>query len=184
MLFILKAVLVFGLPASVLGQYGSGSSSSSSVASSSTASSTASTSSAAAAPSGVHVVEVGPTLAFNPDSIVAAVGEKVEFQFNSLNHSVVQSSFDAPCVPLNGGFFSGFMPVAQGSVGVRSLAPACDPLRSSGLMELAAKRLHCDHQQHESHLVLLCSDRTQPLPIGNGWRFQRQVSSRLLALAI
>jgi len=70
-----------------------------------------------------HVVQVGDAtgaLKFSPDSITAAVGEMIQFQFYPQNHSVAQSSFDKPCEPLpqtNGtaGFWSGFMPVSSSS---------------------------------------------------------------------
>lgn len=80
-----------------------------------------SSSSSAAAPSmsGVHTVQVsssdGTMLAFNPSSLTAAMGDKVEFQFWGLNHSVTQASFDKPCEPLAGGFFSGFFPLQAGA---------------------------------------------------------------------
>ncbi|KAH8724631.1 Cupredoxin [Phaeosphaeriaceae sp. PMI808] len=56
-------------------------------------------------------------LNFEPDNVVAELGDLVEFHFNPKNHSVVQSSFDKPCEPLaNGsGVFSGFnFATAQG----------------------------------------------------------------------
>ena len=68
----------------------------------------------------VHVVQVGGpngALTYTPDNIQAKKGEVVQFQFNPKNHSVVQSNFANPCVPINNvqpnvtGFFSGFMPV-------------------------------------------------------------------------
>jgi len=78
-----------------------------------------------------HVVNVGRTpapnggvgLTFEPDTVQAAVGDHVQFQFWVGNHSVVQSTFDNPCQPLpatagaNGtaGFSSGFMPVSNTS---------------------------------------------------------------------
>jgi plastocyanin len=81
------------------------------------------TAAAPAAPSqsGVHDVQVGANskLAYDPDTVMAAVGEKVRFWFNPLNHSVVQSSFDKPCVPSSAtAIFSGFQPVSSGQ-GVR-----------------------------------------------------------------
>lgn len=79
------------------------------------------TPSADAPPTGVshskvtHSVVAGlGGLVFSPDNIVAQVGEIVEFHYLPKNHSVVQSSFDKPCVPLDGGFFSGFQPIAAG----------------------------------------------------------------------
>ena len=84
----------------------------------------------------VHTVTVGSGgLVYSPASITAAVGDTVEFSFSSqvrLNqefppthvpmrqclfihsrltqlHSVIQGSFDAPCQPLAGGWFSQFL---------------------------------------------------------------------------
>ncbi|EXJ61850.1 hypothetical protein A1O7_02280 [Cladophialophora yegresii CBS 114405] len=58
---------------------------------------------------GIHAVKVGPGLTFTPDTVTAAEGDWVEFTFGS-GHSVAQSSFDAPCVPMDGGagVYSGF----------------------------------------------------------------------------
>jgi len=63
----------------------------------------------------VHTVSVGNgALAYSPNSIVAAVGDTVEFHFYPPEHSVAQSSFDAPCVPSGPtAFFSG--PFSQSS---------------------------------------------------------------------
>ncbi|KAF1970343.1 hypothetical protein BU23DRAFT_556815 [Bimuria novae-zelandiae CBS 107.79] len=49
-------------------------------------------------------------LHFEPENLVAEVGDLIEFHFLPKNHTVVQSSFDHPCAPLAGGagVFSGF----------------------------------------------------------------------------
>ncbi|XXG96994.1 hypothetical protein Hte_003287 [Hypoxylon texense] len=68
----------------------------------------------------VHVVSVGSTngtLAYFPDNIKADVGDMIQFQFRAGNHSVVQSTFDAPCSPINEhtnttGIFSGYQLVS------------------------------------------------------------------------
>lgn len=71
----------------------------------------------------VHVVSVGSkngSLTFMPDNMKAAAGDMVQFQFRAGNHSVAQSAFDTPCMPMsaaagsNGtaGIFSGYQPVA------------------------------------------------------------------------
>ncbi|KAK6844557.1 Extracellular serine-rich protein [Apiospora arundinis] len=77
----------------------------------------------------VHVVSVASannSLIFMPDNLKAAKGDMVQFQFRGGNHSVVQSTFDAPCMPMSmaggagnstgaaakAGIFSGFQPVA------------------------------------------------------------------------
>ncbi|KAH7370901.1 Cupredoxin [Rhexocercosporidium sp. MPI-PUGE-AT-0058] len=95
-----------------LAQYGSGGSDtkSSSTASAAAASSTSSSSGT------VHTVKVGDgDIVFSPNSMKAAVGDSVEFHFYPATHSVAQSSFAAPCVPLNDtSFFSGGVKTASG----------------------------------------------------------------------
>ena len=57
-------------------------------------------------------------LVFSPSIVTADVGDKVDFHFFPKNHSVVQSSFQAPCVPIkpDEGIFSGFQPTKAESV--------------------------------------------------------------------
>jgi len=73
----------------------------------------------------VHVVNVGKNgasgaLAYSPDTVTAKVGDMVQFQFVGGSHSVTQSTFDGPCVPVENnnasiaGFYSGTM-TASGS---------------------------------------------------------------------
>ncbi|KAG7444601.1 Cupredoxin [Guyanagaster necrorhizus] len=50
--------------------------------------------------------------AYDPEYVYAAPGDVINFIFEPKNHTVTQSSFEAPCVPLNGGINSGFVPVA------------------------------------------------------------------------
>ncbi|KAK2001933.1 hypothetical protein LX36DRAFT_697918 [Colletotrichum falcatum] len=74
---------------------------------------------AAAVMAATHVVKVGDGgLTFTPNDIKAAVGDSVEFQFYPMAHSVAQSAFETPCMPMgNGtkeGFFSGPVKVASG----------------------------------------------------------------------
>ncbi|KAK2040421.1 Cupredoxin [Colletotrichum somersetense] len=74
---------------------------------------------AAAVMGATHVVKVGDGgLKFDPENIKAAVGDSVEFHFYPKSHSVAQSAFDTPCMPLSNGtttgFFSGPVPVASG----------------------------------------------------------------------
>ncbi|PGG98197.1 hypothetical protein AJ80_09575 [Polytolypa hystricis UAMH7299] len=68
----------------------------------------------------IHTVQVGDAegnLKFWPEVLQADPGSLVQFQFHPKNHSVVQSSFDSPCNPLNSanatGIRSGFVPVAE-----------------------------------------------------------------------
>lgn len=63
----------------------------------------------------VHDIQVGSTngsLAFSPEAISAQQGDQVVFHFYPKNHTVTQSSFAGPCSLKDGGFNSGFMPVA------------------------------------------------------------------------
>jgi plastocyanin len=64
----------------------------------------------------VHKVIVGGPgkLTFDPPFISAQPRDTVVFEFRQKNHTVTQSSFADPCrKPDNGGFDSGFMPVAD-----------------------------------------------------------------------
>jgi plastocyanin len=47
-------------------------------------------------------------LHYDPENVVAQVGDMVVFHFLPKNHTVVQSSFDDPCQPIDDGKFSGF----------------------------------------------------------------------------
>ncbi|KAM6498233.1 Cupredoxin [Amanita muscaria] len=76
------------------------------------------TTSTASAGGQVHTVIVGGTngLVYTPSNITAQPGDIVTFEFHSKNHTATQSSFGAPCTPLNAsgatGFDSGFFPVS------------------------------------------------------------------------
>lgn len=56
---------------------------------------------------------------FSPNKVTANVGDTIQFQFMGGNHTVTQSTFDNPCVPISMsdpsvvGFHSGFFPAAQ-----------------------------------------------------------------------
>jgi len=99
--------------------YGASSGSSTSAAAAPAAAASTSSSAPQPSQSGMHIVSVsntqGTAFAFNPSTITAAQGDMVQFQFNPLNHSVVQGSFEKPCQPLSGGFFSGFQSVMTGA---------------------------------------------------------------------
>lgn len=114
-LTILTPALLALLPAVSAGySYGGSSGSGSSSDTSST------TSGSAAAQNGVTVINVGKTpLKMEPSSVNVPQGEIIEFHFFGGSHSVAQSAFDSPCVPLNAtaGFFSGRQPVATGAEG-------------------------------------------------------------------
>ncbi|KAJ7907721.1 hypothetical protein B0H13DRAFT_1571549, partial [Mycena leptocephala] len=61
-------------------------------------------------------VAVGPAgnLVYDPPQLTGvATGDLIRFTFNPKNHTVTQSSFDAPCVPLEGGASSGLYSVSN-----------------------------------------------------------------------
>jgi len=70
----------------------------------------------------IEVIVGGPNgnLSFTPSRVSAAPRDTIKFIFNVKNHTVTQSSFSAPCLPLTNqttqtriGFNSGFMPVGS-----------------------------------------------------------------------
>lgn len=70
----------------------------------------------ASAEGAVHTVVVGGTgkLVFDPPFVDAQPRDTIIFEFRQKNHTVTQSSFADPCRKLDGGFDSGFQPVADG----------------------------------------------------------------------
>lgn len=96
--------------------YGSDTSSSSGSSSSGT------TQSAAQTQAGVTRIDVGKGgQVMSPNDVTVPMGEIIEFHFYQGAHSVAQSAFDNPCVPINStasngveGFFSGPVSVASG----------------------------------------------------------------------
>lgn len=46
------------------------------------------------------------------DAQTAEIGDTILFTFKQKNHTASQSSFDKPCALVDGGFDSGFVPVA------------------------------------------------------------------------
>ncbi|KAG5982109.1 hypothetical protein E4U55_002287 [Claviceps digitariae] len=66
-----------------------------------------------------HTVKVGGPggLTYQPEQLNnVPVGDTVVFEFLAQNHSVTQSAFDAPCMPLAGGMDSGFIANPNNSV--------------------------------------------------------------------
>ncbi|KAF8803244.1 hypothetical protein BYT27DRAFT_7195838 [Phlegmacium glaucopus] len=62
-------------------------------------------------------VQVGPNgqIAYVPPSITANPGDIVNFAFNSKAHTLTQSSFGTPCIPIPGGVDTGFVNVTVGA---------------------------------------------------------------------
>lgn len=95
---------VLSILPSVFGQYNYGGSDSSTSAPTVAAAAASATSGSSSA---VQTVTVGNGgFKFSPESLTVAPGNSVVFQFYPGGHSVVQSSFDKPCAPLNASSFS------------------------------------------------------------------------------
>ncbi|QDS71817.1 hypothetical protein FKW77_009668 [Venturia effusa] len=57
-----------------------------------------------------QVISVGQGLSFLPNTIYAAVGETIKFEFITPGHSVAAGSYDKPCTPAsNSSFYSGIL---------------------------------------------------------------------------
>ncbi|KAF9491112.1 pseudouridine synthase [Pleurotus eryngii] len=74
-------------------------------------------------------------MGFDPSSIHPQAGDSIVFEFRSGAHSAVQSTYDNPCTPLEGGFNSGVITVADnlevdapGLPQIRLLVNSTEPL--------------------------------------------------------
>jgi len=104
---------VLPLVSSALAQYGGGPAGKAS----STATSAAASSTGTGAAGAVQTVTVGANggFTFSPNSITADVGSQIVFQFSSDGHSVTQSTWEAPCQPINDtSLNSGFVSAGTG----------------------------------------------------------------------
>ena len=87
----------------------------------------------------------GPLLAFEPPNVLADVGDVVTFNFTFLpnlavTHTVTQTSYDAPCSFLEGGFSSpaGYVGFETFSLEVlstdRASLPVCQAIADAGAL--------------------------------------------------
>ncbi|KAF4980594.1 hypothetical protein FZEAL_3407 [Fusarium zealandicum] len=103
----------------------------------------------------VQVVSVGKNMANNatglkfwPDKITAEPGTMVQFQFWAGNHTVTQSTFDDPCIPIGNvnssveGIFSGYMP-ADASMGMDMI-----PTYTIAVKDTKPLWLYCSQAKH------------------------------------
>jgi plastocyanin len=92
----------------------------------------------------IPIVVGGSALTFTPNNVQANPGDVLQFQFNSRNHTVTQSTEAAPCQPMQGGLHSGFIPFnaannASGTVGTFDV-----PILNTDPMFLyCAQATHC-----------------------------------------
>ncbi|KAF2855644.1 hypothetical protein T440DRAFT_159441 [Plenodomus tracheiphilus IPT5] len=95
----------------------------------------------------VPIIVGGPQDTFVPNSITAAVGDILQFQFSNGNHTVTQSTLDAACAPIadGTGVHSGHIPFADGQTEVGTFNM---PVLSAESMFLyCATGPHCQNGQ-------------------------------------
>lgn len=65
-----------------------------------------------------HTVIVGGASGFvyTPETVSAAIGDMIVFNFESKNHTLTQSAFATPCEKLAGGMNSGFVPNVNNTI--------------------------------------------------------------------
>lgn len=103
----------------------------------------------------VQVVSVGRNSATNatglkfwPEKITAEPGTMVQFQFWAGNHTVTQSTFDDPCIPIGNvnssvqGIYSGYMPVEA------SMAMGMIPTYTIEIKDKKPLWLYCSKAKH------------------------------------
>ncbi|OBT62251.1 hypothetical protein VE03_08060 [Pseudogymnoascus sp. 23342-1-I1] len=110
----------------------------------------------------VHVVWVSGqtnTLTFSPNNLVADVGDMVQFQFGVGNHTVTQSTFDAPCLPMDSAgtnvtaISTGFMPVAANATTA--------PLYTIPILDKTPIWLYCAQGKHcQNGMVMVINENT------------------------
>ncbi|RAL65434.1 hypothetical protein DID88_001001 [Monilinia fructigena] len=71
-----------------------------------------------AAAAATHTVTIGGTagLVYTPESVSAAIGDMVVFNFESNNHTLTQSAFATPCEKLASGMDTGFVPNVNNTI--------------------------------------------------------------------
>ncbi|GJC85954.1 extracellular serine-rich protein ARB_03024 [Colletotrichum liriopes] len=111
----------------------------------------------------VSVASTNNTLKFFPDKISAPVGSMVQFQFRGGNHSVVQSTFDNPCIPISNvnasakGVYSGYQPVAA------SAAMGQIPVFTVMVSSTAPMWLYCSQAKHcQNGMVMVINENWGP----------------------
>ncbi|WQF82028.1 Putative cupredoxin [Colletotrichum destructivum] len=110
----------------------------------------------------VSVASTNNTLKFFPDKINAPVGSMVQFQFRGGNHSVVQSTFDNPCIPISNvnasakGVYSGYQPV-QASAAMGQI-----PVFTVMVNSTAPMWLYCSQGKHcQNGMVMVINENSR-----------------------
>ncbi|KAG8998255.1 hypothetical protein FRB94_006953 [Tulasnella sp. JGI-2019a] len=79
---------------------------------------------------------------YTPNTVTAAIDDVVTFTFNVANHTLTQSSFDAPCSPLLGGVNTGF------NFAVDAAATSGFPTFSITVQSLDPSWFYCAQEGH------------------------------------
>ncbi|WYZ36799.1 hypothetical protein EsH8_II_000305 [Colletotrichum jinshuiense] len=110
----------------------------------------------------VSVASTNNTLKFFPDKINAAVGSMVQFQFRGGNHSIVQSTFDNPCIPISNvnssakGLYSGYQPV-QASAAMGQI-----PVFTIQVNSTTPMWLYCSQAKHcQNGMVMVINENSK-----------------------
>jgi plastocyanin len=114
----------------------------------------------------VHVVAVGrnpvdpslpqPVLKYFPEKITAQPGDMVQFQFQGGNHTVTQSNFDNPCMPISPGVFSGFMPIPAGGAATQF------PVFTVQVNDTKPIWIYCSQGKHcQQGMAMVINENTQ-----------------------
>jgi hypothetical protein len=137
-------------------------------------------------------------LVYTPSSINAAIGDMVVFTFMEKNHTLTQSTFPLPCVKMQGGIDSGFMPNINNTVNppptfqiqvlnegpyCTSRRPAIHPLRGGGADALTAiQGSTADRQATAAREWSSASTPPQPRPRQSSrpWPLRRTAPGRML----
>ncbi|KAK4135760.1 Cupredoxin [Trichocladium antarcticum] len=120
------------------------------------------TSLASAQKTWVVTVAQNGSLTYSPNKITAEVGEYVQFQFHAGNHTVTQSTFDAPCQPSAQhsnitGFHSGFLPAAAMAAEGRIPTYTIKVNNTNPMWLYCAQGKHC-----ENGMVMVINEPTNP----------------------
>lgn len=96
--------------------------------------------------------------------MTADVGDMVQFQFAAGNHTVTQSTFDAPCQPIAmnnasvTGVYSGFVPVAK--------EDAMTAAYTITINSTTPLWMYCSQGKHcQNGMVMVINEKYFPLPI-------------------
>ncbi|KKA26345.1 hypothetical protein TD95_005096 [Thielaviopsis punctulata] len=156
-----RSALVAALASSVMAKDSTATMTSSSMSMSTGSSSSSSSSGTMTFAVRVGMDASGKTVTkFSPENIKAPVGSVVQFQFMAANHTVTQSDFDSPCIPISDstnatGFYSGFVPAAA------ALAKGEIPVYSITINDTKPIWVFCSQAKHcQSGMSMVINENT------------------------